>query len=92
MIDEIGEVSAVQYFYAFETFGPNRGDEHRFRSLDSLVKRLGGSNYRIEHDTAFRPPVRTVMILRSAGKAGGWNIHRRVRIPTEFFEQEEENR
>lgn len=58
-------------------------EEIRFRKLAALVRRLGGSEYTIEHDTAFRPPTRVVAVLKRARYGDGWHVLARVSISFE---------
>ncbi|MEQ7008400.1 hypothetical protein ABN028_19700 [Actinopolymorpha sp. B17G11] len=55
--------------------------EIRFRSIDALVRKLGGRSYDIEHDPRFDPPNRTLMVLRK--DRHGTHVLARVIVPAE---------
>lgn len=60
--------------------------EHRFRSLDNLARRLGGTTWSVEHDPAHDPPRCTVEILRRVPQKGdpdSYTVVVRVRVPSE---------
>jgi hypothetical protein len=57
---------------AFEPFGDQV--TYRFRKFAALVRRLGGDDWQLEHESQHWPPLetRTVMVLRR---------DRRLRVP-----------
>ncbi|WP_123788294.1 hypothetical protein [Phytoactinopolyspora halophila] len=55
----------------------------RFRTLSGLARQLGGNTWQVEHDTTFRPPNRTIMILRE--DKYGKHVVNRVLVPSSSF-------
>lgn len=64
-------------------------ETYNFKSLPALARRLGGDSYQVEHDTAFAPPHRTVVVLRRDRKVDSSHIVTRVRVPSEAVESSE---
>lgn len=62
---------------------------HNFSDLDSLARRLGGNDWRVEHNTIIRPPTTRVQILRANRLADGFDIVTMVTVPTEAVESAE---
>lgn len=54
----------------------------RFRKLDALVRRLGGTTYQVEKEGVFDAPTRRVMILKSVGN-NQYRVVRTVAISAE---------
>lgn len=62
---------------------PHTQTTYRFRSIDTLARRLGGDTWTVEHDTDHDPPRRTVTILRRQPQAGApdaYHVVTRLRI------------
>lgn len=67
--------------------GPRRWDELRFRTLDALARRLGGTGWQIEHGSRGEG-VCIAMILRAARRGDGHHVVERVKIPSNLPELE----
>lgn len=60
----------------------------RFRKLSALARRLGGTGYQVEHDTALDPLTRRVTILRKDDR--GTHVWRRVIVPSDAVKADKE--
>lgn len=59
--------------------------DFRFRSLDTLVRRYGGTTYQLVHEEAFAPTQRRVEILRRNRRAGDYafDVLAVISVPSE---------
>lgn len=62
-------------------------DVYRFRTLDTLARRLAGprGDYWVVHESTVRPPTRRIEIIKPQPKFG-WHIVTTVSVPTEAVE------
>lgn len=70
----------------FEAADLNTHETYRFRSLDTLTRRLGGTDWTVEHSQIFRPPTRRVNILKWDEKVHASHVLAVVSVPTEAVE------
>jgi len=68
----------------FTAHNPRNGQPVcRFRTLDSLTRRVGASTYQVEHSPAFAPPTYRVMFLRPNRKVGGYDVLKTLSVPAD---------
>lgn len=70
----------------FEAQDTTTREIYAFRSLDTLTRRLGGTDWTVEHSQAFRPPTRRVNILKWDQKVHASHVLAVVSVPTEAVE------
>lgn len=61
-------------------------DIYRFKTLDTLVRRLGGTGWQAMHTEAFRTPTRQVQVLRYDRKVTASHVVATVIVDTDDFE------
>jgi hypothetical protein len=61
------------------------GETVRFRSVDALARRLGGNGWVLEHDSAFTPSRRTIMVLRN--DRHGQHVVCRIRVDANVLQE-----
>lgn len=70
----------------YEAVDQTTRETYRFRSLDTLTRRLRGDSFHVVYANAFRPPTYEVHILRRVQGDTASNILTTVSVPTEAVE------
>lgn len=66
----------------FEARDMHTNEVYKFRKFAALVRRLGGANWSVEHNTAYDPLSYTVLILRkNRWLLDTWEVVGKVRVP-----------
>jgi hypothetical protein len=72
----------VQPGTAMHTGYGRHGTRYTFRNLDTLTRRLGGTEWRLRHDGGVADePIREIAVVRYVKDAGSWEVLDVVRVP-----------